>query len=141
MAELYSSCILKGLSECGSYLPKREISLVKFYSLNDDDSADVAYFKIGVTQPYIGSNNILLEKGLTENRAKIQESRCKADSDICPKHRYSLVLLFIIIIYCLLFSITATLVVHLSKPCTVEQEQQQEESTATSSLHKISRKN
>ena len=83
MAELYSSCILKGLSECGSYLPKREISLVKFHSLNDDVLADVAYFKIGGTQPYIGSNNILLEKGLTANRAKIQESRCKADSDIC----------------------------------------------------------
>ena len=90
MAELYSSCILKGLSECASYLPKREISLVKFHSLNDDVSADVASFNIGVTQPYTGSNNILLEKGLIANRAKIQESHCKADSDICPKHRYSL---------------------------------------------------
>ena len=81
---------MKGLSECGSYLPKREVSLVKFHSLNDDVTADVASFKIGITQPYIGSNNILLEKGLIANRAKIQEACCKADSDICPKHRYSL---------------------------------------------------
>ena len=75
MADIYSTCILKGLSECGSYLPKRQVNLVKFHSLNDDVTTDIASFKIIVTQQYNSSNNILLEKRLIANRAKIKEAQ------------------------------------------------------------------
>ena len=90
MADIYSTRILKSLSECGSYLSKRQVNLVKFHSLNDDVTTDIASFKTVVTQQYISSNNILLEKGVIANRAKIKEAQCKTDGDICPKHRYNL---------------------------------------------------
>ena len=90
MAYIYSTCILTGLSKCGSYLPKCPVNLVKFHSLNHDVTTDIASFKIVVIQQYISSNSILLEKGLIANHAKIKEAQYKTDGDSCFKHRYNL---------------------------------------------------
>ena len=90
MAANYSSCILKAFGECGPYLPKREVDLVKFHSLNDDITTDIASLRIKTTHQHFYGNNIQLEKGLIADRAKMTENAIKADCNICPKHRYSL---------------------------------------------------
>ena len=68
MAANYSSCILKAFGECGPYLPKREVDLVKFHSLNDDITTDIGSLRIKTTHQHVVSTS------LTYHLVKIYEN-------------------------------------------------------------------
>ena len=86
----YVSCVLKSHGGCGPYLPKNEITMSRFHSLNDDVSSHIKALDIRIMKQTLGINTIVLQKGLIANRAKINEHDVEAEGQICPKHRYSL---------------------------------------------------